>query len=48
MQKINTETCQKKKKKQKRKYGRSRYRNMIEDEKNSLKEYQKKYQASQK
>ena len=46
MQKINTETCQKKKKEAKREYGRNRYINMTEDKKNKLKENQKNYQSS--
>ena len=37
MQKINTETCQKKKKEAKREYGRNRYINMTEDKKKQAK-----------
>ena len=42
-QKINIETYLKKKKNKKRIYGKNRYRNMSEEKKQKLKEYQNNY-----
>ena len=47
-QKINTETYLKKEKNKKIEYGRNRYRNMSEEKKQRLKEYQKKYRLMKK
>ena len=46
-QKINIETYLKKIK-TKREYGKNRYRNMSEEKKQKLKEYQKKYRETKK
>ena len=46
MQEINTATYLKKKKNEKREYGKNRYRNVPEGKKQRLKEYQKNYRES--
>ena len=48
MREINIETCLKKKIYKKREYGKNRYRNMSEENKQRLKEYQKKYREAKK
>ena len=45
-QEINTEIYLKKKKIKKREYGKNRYRNMSEQKKQRLKEYQKNYREA--
>ena len=47
-QEINTEIYLKKKKKEKREYGKNRYHNMSEEKKQKLKEYQKNYREVKK
>ena len=47
-QEINTEICLKNKKNKKREYGKNRYRNMSEEKKQRLKEYQKNYPEAKK
>ena len=45
-QEVNTETYLKKKKNLKRQYGRNRYRDMSEEKKQRLNEYQKNYREA--
>ena len=47
-QEINTETYLKKKKNKNGEYGKNRYRNMPEEKKQRLKEYQKNYHEAKK
>ena len=47
-QEINTEIYLKMKKLKKTEYGKNRYRNMSEEKKQKLKEYQKKYREAKK
>ena len=47
-QEINTEIYLKKKKNEKREYGKNRYHNMSEEKKQKLKEYQKNYRETNK
>ena len=47
-QEINTEIYLKKKKNEKREYGKNRYHNMPEEKKQKLKEYQKIYREAKK
>ena len=47
-QEINTEIYLKKKKNEKREYGKKRYHNMSEEKKQKLKEYQKNYREAKK
>ena len=47
-QEINTEIYLKKKKNEKREYGKNRYHNMSEEKKQKLKEYQKNYREVKK
>ena len=47
-QEINTEIYLKKKKNEKREYGKNRYHNMSEEKKQKLKEYQKNYREAKK
>ena len=47
-QEINTETYLKKKKNENGEYGKNRYRNMPEEKKQRLKEYQKNYHEAKK
>ena len=47
-QEINTEIYLKKKKNEKKKYGKNRYHNMSEEKKQRLKEYPKNYRVAKK
>ena len=47
-QEINTGIYLKKKKNEKREYGKNRYHNMSEEKKQKLKEYQKNYREAKK